>query len=177
MGTTKTEHWIESALQAMAFWMGYEKELFPSYDLPELALGAEFCRLLRHFAPKELKIKAEQNYGELLGIKSNDRADIAIFNKENDNCEYIIEIKRNGSHSIIKKDIQRLQQTKKKLPNAKQYSVVFSEKRLKDFVKEDGTANKQDANGKNYRVRRVCKAAPSFRSEKNSFYAILIEIL
>ena len=169
MGTTKTEHWIESALQAMAFWMGYEKELFPSYDLPELAL--------RHFAPKELKIKAEQNYGELLGIKSNDRADIAIFNKENDNCEYIIEIKRNGSHSIIKKDIQRLQQTKKKLPNAKQYSVVFSEKRLKDFVKEDGTANNQDANGKNYRVRRVCKAAPSFRSAKKSFYAILIEIL
>jgi hypothetical protein len=44
--TKKNPSWVEPALQGLAFWLGYRKQLFRHHDLPEGALVAELSTIM-----------------------------------------------------------------------------------------------------------------------------------
>ncbi len=180
--TVKLDSWIEKALQTMCYWMGYEKMLFPSQVLPELALGTEFSKLLKLFAPKDVRILRECSYSK----DKKQKVDIAIVDVDKvelvkkgnlKQCGYAIELKRYASLKQIEKDVERLRGLKRNNPEVKTYSVIFTDKYSKDFLNANGEANRKlSKDNSHLRVARVCKVTKSFRKKSKSYFAILVEI-
>ena len=179
--TVKLDSWMEKTLQTMCYWMGYEKMLFPSQVLPELALGTEFSKLLKLFAPKELKILRECPYSK----DKKQKVDIAIVDKDKvelakkghlKQCKYAIELKRYATLKQIEKDVERLRGLKRKNSEVKTYSVIFTDKYSKDFLNVNGEAKRNLSEKMHLRVARVCKVAKSFRKGAKAYFAILVEV-
>ena len=91
-------------------------------------------------------------------------------------CRYAIELKRYASLKQIEKDVERLRDLKRKNPEVKTYSVIFTDKYSKDFLNVNGEAKRNLPEKTHLRVARVCKVAKSFRKGAKAYYAILVEI-
>ena len=162
--TAKLNLWMEKALQTICYWMGYENMLFPSKILPELALGTEFSKLLKLFAPKDVRVLRECPYSK----DKKQKVDIAIADVDKvesakkgnlNQCKYAIELKCYASFKQIAKDVEKLRGLKRENSKIKTYSVMFTDKYSKDFLNGNGEANRT-----------------SFRKRMKAYFAILVEI-
>ena len=180
--TAKLDSWIEKALQTVCYWMGYENMLFPTKVLPELALGTEFSKLLKNFAPKDVRILRECPYSkdkkQRVDIAIVDAGKVELAKKGNlSECKYAIELKCHASLKQIAKDVKKLGDIKRKNPDMKTYSVMFTDKYSKDFLNDNGEANRNlPEKYSHLRVARVCKVTESFRKRMKAYFAILVEI-
>ena len=194
--------WAEATLQGLAYWVGYSRTRFRFGLLPEAALVVEACALIHANVSSECCVLTEPRYRKLLGPAKRprngwklERVDLAVVrrkagNEKKGSCHYrlreMIEVKRaSAGHKDIVQDLSRLRRA---LLTAEQevraYLIVVTQRKRKKLdwlIRRDGTA----VRGKNplsggdgyYRVRRVCKAAPSFESKSSAYYACLVEVL
>ena len=190
-----TPNWCNRALQGLVYWIGHRRAMFDGQDLTEGALVAEACNLI-YTNLRDENLLCEVQYSKLLpknlpdcfGQKS--RADLVIVAARNgdqakdsvDHASAVIEVKRSsGGGKNIDKDIRRLAALKAARPDVRAFLFVVSEAELPDrFVSNNGTAKrgKHRIEGINshYRIRRVCKAAHSFRKKEFAHYACVIEV-
>ena len=181
--------WIKSALQGLAFWVGYKKELYPHYHLTEGAIVGELTSLIHSKLDKDEKLMCERMYSTILDKldeSSNDmrRLDLAIVYKNEDSLKYAIEVKRgDSSNKLIDEDFNRLYEIKQSNPEVGCYLILVCEsKKHKRFINENGTAithlhTKEPENSYKLNVRRVCKATSTFKIRTTTaHYVCLIEV-
>lgn len=77
--TKKIPSWAEPALQGLAFWLGYRKQLFRHHDLPEGALVAELYTLLYAHIGQDEILECEYPYSGLIADPDLSRVDIALL--------------------------------------------------------------------------------------------------
>jgi hypothetical protein len=74
--------WAKTALQGLAFWIGYKRALYREYPLSEGALISELRSLIQANLPDDLFLKCEITYNKLArSIAGRTRADIVVANK------------------------------------------------------------------------------------------------
>lgn len=190
--------WVTTALQGLAFWIGYRRALYRGYPLSEGALVSELRGLLHSNLPDELFLKCEIAYSHLVKkrprpepISGRTRADIVIANKiesktKNNklilNPKYVIEFKRSKAPTReINKDLQRLAAFKSTNSDARAFLFVLSEADRNDrFVDERGKSRLGAQNIPNstgtFRVRRTLRAAPAYTKRDSANYASIIEV-
>jgi hypothetical protein len=193
--------WGERALQGLAFWIGHRRAMFEGYPLPEAALVAEACVLLRSALHSDKVLLCERMYRNLLPangkrkvLKKRDRVDLTIANREigsaqkgelTQHIEYIIEVKRaSAPWPLIQKDMRRLHEALTLAGNSATMRallfVVSEAARPERLVTENGDSMKKphkidDCDGY-YLVRRTCKASSRFETVNEAHYASLIEV-
>ncbi len=173
--------WANPLLQGLTFWIGYKKQQYRHYPLSEGALIGEAVNLIYSNIALPEKLKCEVMYKDLqpsVSSLKNRRADIIISDAEN--TKYVIEVKREqSSKTKIKEDLIKLAEAKKSMPNTRCFLLLVSQrKRPEKYVKEDGDGVDGKIVEENYslRVRRVCKAASTFKNSNSANYACLIEV-
>ena len=187
--------WCESTLQGLAFWMGYRQQCYGHHSLTEGAINTAFTELLfAHTA--NVDVRCEKQYKKFLPqkklgplITSESRADIVLLCPKPgtgkihiDQAQIVIEIKRySSSAQLINDDINRLSEAIGTAPYPlRGFLLVTSQgKRPRRYTNKKGVAKThilQTCQGVSYKVRRVCKAAGSFRLKENAHYVCLIEI-
>ena len=200
----KLPGWCNRALQGLAYWIGHRRALYAGQPLTEGAIVAEACNLIYTCLHDNEELLCEVQYSRLirgplpacLGDKS--RADLVIVKgaekvkkKAPDNIQdhisVVIEVKRGPVtkkriSEDLEEDLERLAAFKQRRPNARAFLLLASEAKLPElFVSNDGTAklglHHPTGTSYHYRVRRVCKAAHSFRRNKFAHYACIIEVL
>ncbi len=174
----KLPPWTESAMQALAFWVGYKREFFPHYHLQEAAVVSQLLDILYAKVPEAVKVVAEAP----VYTGHTSRADIVL--RMNENVTHIIEVKNeHKGYSLSKKlviqDMKRLKIYKDEHPQVSCYLLLVSQSKLpKLFVSREGLAKTIEKNALPVAcsVRRVCKAAASFKRPSNAYYVSLVEI-
>lgn len=159
-------------LQVLAHWISYQHDLYPFYQIPELAIKAELSRLLYH------KINSHKIHNEFSYKKWNCDlkllADIYLESKESTSKNIVIELKRYNSR-FISEDIKKLK--KIKCGNIQKYLVITVEKKFpKEFITNNLLAIKKLPDKyKGAKIKRVLK---SLSSNKTKFgnYVILLEV-
>lgn len=189
-------NWCNRALQGLVYWIGHRRAMFDGHHLTEGALVAETCNLIYTSLHDDEDLLCEVQYSKLLPERLPDcfgkksMADLVIVGASNgdqakeslDYASAVIEVKRASVWSKdIDKDIRRLAALKAEKPNVRAFLFLVSEAKLPDrFVSNNGTAKlgKHRIEGINshYCVRRVCKAAHSFRKKEFAHYACVIEV-
>jgi hypothetical protein len=190
-------HWIEPALQGIAYWIGHRRCIWPHHPLPEAALVAEVCNLISAHLPDSLRLECEVTYKKLLTANplldtasELARADLVIFEKlGEDGAEkvprFVIEVKRAGisgaSKERIDDDLRRLSEARSKIDGLRAFLFVIAERKLPiRFITDEGTArlgvHKIEGCSGSFRVRRVLKAAHSFEKNEHAHYACAIEV-
>jgi hypothetical protein len=179
--------WLETALQGLTYWIGHRRCLYRDYPLAEAALVAELCNLIHAHLPDGFRLACEEQYSKLIQRKMPDclpkqsRADLVIYEKVSgeDRPRIVIEVKRaKAPINQIDADIERLIAVRSALPDVTTYLIVVAEaERPKRFVSESGKAIRkhQDIGDGRFEVRRVLKAAHTFKEPKHCQYACLIE--
>jgi len=176
------QNYIEDSLQALAFWVGYQHQVYRHHDLPEGAIVAELARLIDGKIKNGTHIHLEKMYRELDENgewKIKERVDIALIKDKH--VLAMIEVKKASfSRKIIEKDIAALSEFKKKNPNVLTFVVVVSQaKRPKDWINEKGNVIGkvvQTSDGHQYKPIRALKSAHSFMSIKKANFCCLIEV-
>jgi len=191
--------WLTSPMQALAFWVAYQHNVYRHHDLPEGAIVAEFTRLLDSEFGRELRVVREPLYRDLLapvGENWHDasRCDLAVMGQGSGGrpgaVEAAVEVKRaNVADSVIEGDLLALHQLKVADPSIRAFLLLVAQANLpRRWVSHLGTANPDgvsftlvESGGKEHevrvRVRRVAKAAHSFRSIHTATYCCLLEVL
>jgi hypothetical protein len=164
------------SLQALAYWLGYEHELFPFKHLTELAIASELSRLISISASRNYDVFVEYKYKDICeGFQNNYMADIYLKSKNINNNNIVIEIKRYLPKQIVK-DIEKIR--KLDCDRVSKYLLICSEMKFpSDFVDNDFNA-KRHIDSKKYpkcNVKRVLKALKS-KKVKNSNFVILIKV-
>ena len=182
MKRNKLPSWVDSTLEGLAYWLGYNHELFHQYPLTEGAITAEVLRLIsrRLKGPEavDCEVMIKNMIGNGLGF-NQERVDIVI--KSEGVIVAAIEVKRyQTTKAMIDSDLHRLSEIKKNAPDISCFLLLASEKRRpKEFVNDSGESmNKLDKEYPfNVAVRRVCKAGSSFRNFDTANYACLLEVM
>jgi len=191
--------WLTSPMQALAFWVAYQHNVYRHHDLPEGAIVAEFTRLLDSEFGRQLRVVREPLYRDLLapvGENWHDasRCDLAVMGKGGGGrpgaVEAALEVKRaNVADAVIEGDLLALHQLKVADPSIRTFLLLVAQAHLpRRWVSHLGTANADgvsftvvESGGKEHevrvRVRRVAKAAHSFRSIHTATYCCLLEVL
>jgi len=171
-----TPEWLARAMQGVTYWVGHRRSLYHHYPLGESALIAEFCNLLFANIGKSERLVCEVPHSSILKIKpkmvvtDRTRADLVIFGGHLPESppSHVFEIKRASAPAAqIKKDLLRLLEVKRQLPEVSAFLVVISEaNRLDAYVDEDGKSRLgrraiPGADG-TYRVRLTKKAAHAY---------------
>lgn len=190
-----------TALQGLAFWIGYRREIYPHHDLGEAALVAELCGLLTAHCAPDQRVLCERQYSELARARSKEqfgdtRADIVIASatrrqgkaaivKPDRGPLTVFEVKRHGaSPAAIVADLRRLSALKAMRRASRCFLVVASQGQLpRAYVSPEtgtsiGAIHYTLASGerRTARIRRVCKAGASFTSLKAAHYVCLLEV-
>jgi hypothetical protein len=191
---TPTPKWIDRSMQGIAYWIGHRRALYSGYSLGESALVAELCNMIYTHIPSDHVLRCEVQYTELLGrsvetsvLSAKARADIVIGKRlgkrrEGSSPQVIIEVKRaSASNAQIDNDLRRLAAVKLHNSDLATYLAVIAEaERPKRFVNDDGEATSGiyliPGTKQLYRVRRVFKAAASFKNKNRAQFACLVEV-
>jgi hypothetical protein len=179
--TNKNPSWVEPALQGLAFWLGYRKQLFRHHDLPEGALVAELSSIMYGHIGQDEKLECEFPYSDLIADPDLSRVDIALL--RDDIPHTFIEVKRGKAATrLIEDDIQKLARVKEASPAIRCFLIIGSQGKLPSrFVnRETGRAIKgiqETSDGIRYKVTRVCKAAASFEKKETAMYVCLVEVM
>ena len=190
-----TPRWVDRALQGITYWIGHRRALYSGYALGESALVAEMCNMIyAHLSSSQHLLRCEVQYTELVNgpvttttLTAKARADIVVSKKINGKREgatpqYVIEVKRaSASNKQIDNDLRRLAIVKRQHPSLTTYLIVIAEAdRPKRFVDANGSASPHiyriPDTAQLYRVRRVFKAAQTFKNPERAQYACLIEV-
>lgn len=191
--------WLNQALQTLAFWVAYQNEVYRHHLLPEGAIVAEFTRLIDARIGSDMAVIREPLYRDLLPEgaekwKRASRADLATKRRSSEStpsfCETLIEVKRaTTAFNVINEDIVELSRFRTAHPQVRVFLVVVAQASLpRRWVGPNGMAAAETESlsvsletGEmlevRYRVRRVAKAAASFKSMNNATYCCLIEVL
>lgn len=191
--------WLTSPLQALAFWVAYQHVVYRHHLLPEGAIVAEFTRLLDANLDGECVVVREPMYRTLATAAEGhwaDRArcDLAVRRKgvgqQHGAVLAAIEVKRAGTaDAVIDADLVALHQLKRIDPSIRAFLVLASQASWpRRWVTFDGLAPRETeiisvpVSGKpdnevRVRVRRVTKAAGSFKSIFKASYCCLLEVL
>lgn len=186
--------WLESAGQALAFWIGYQHQRYRHHYLPEGAIVAELSALIYGETSDNFLVHREILYKNIskAGKWMRDiRADLAVTeiatssqNQENT----IVEVKRADKIDEIRMDLVRLSYFKTDNPSAHTFLLIASQNHRPDeWVLQNGEAergiqqikvlDKKKEITVNYAVRRSIKAATSFRKREFAHYCVIIEVL
>jgi hypothetical protein len=191
--------WLTSPMQALAFWVGFQHCVYRHHLLPEGAIVAEFTRLVDAEIGLQRIVVREPMYRDLLAPvganwHDNSRCDLAIrgkgAGKQQGPVEAVVEVKRaSAPDSVIDSDLVALHQLKRADPSIRAFLLLVAQANWpRRWVSHLGTANPDgesfkvvDSGGReqevNARVRRVTKAAHSFRSIYTASYSCLVEVL
>ena len=180
------------ALQGLAFWIGYKRQLYHFYDIREGEIVGELFTLLQAHLYDTQRLNGEVMYKDIVkGWKQKDktdgqqRVDIIISSKQDhekfsymDDAECIIEVKRNqASTSKIKEDFQRIARclSLTKNRNLKGYVILVSHTgRPNAFVDSKGKAKRDNKSDMSiagmpdylWHVKKVFKAVDKFYAYK-----------
>lgn len=191
--------WTTTALQGLAFWIGYKRALYSEYPLSEGALVTELRSLIYANLAENQVLACEVTYAKLVG-KSKDRptiiggsvrADMVVGRLEPSRtdasktvrkAEVVMEFKRARAPAAqITKDMQRLAAVVQMKPTIRAFLLVLSEADRNDrFVTSDGASIKGEhkileSSGR-FRVRRTLKAAPAYNNKDSANYASIVEV-
>ena len=190
---------LESALQGLAFWVGYRRAYFHDYPLAEAAIIAESCNLIQAKITPDQRLCPEVLYRRLANTTGTKelsnlwRADLAILDA---NCpdpyqenvwgavQFIFEVKRAKAPTAeIDQDLRRLFHFKKICrPGARAFLIVASEAKLPNrFVDPEKGESKLHAHNIPgttgvYHVRRTVKAASSFKKKETAHFVCICEV-
>lgn len=191
--------WTTTALQGLAFWIGYKRALYSEYPLSEGALVTELRSLIYANLAENQVLACEVAYAKLVG-KSKDRpsiiggsvrADLVVGRLEPSSAdgsktlrkaEVVMEFKRARAPTAqITKDMQRLAAVVQAKPTVRAFLIVLSEAdRIDRFVTAAGTSVKGEhkipGSSGWFRVRRTLKAAPAYNDRDSANYASIVEI-
>lgn len=173
--------WVEPALQGLAFWLGYRKQLFRHHDLPEGALVAELSTLMYAHIGQDEILECEYPYSGLIGDPDLSRVDIALLRENLPHT--FIEVKRGkAATKLIEGDITKLARIRELNPEIRCFLIIGSQGKLpvKFVDRETGRAIKgihETSDGVRYKVTRVCKAAASFEKKETAMYVCLVEVM
>lgn len=173
--------WVESALQGLAFWMGYRKQLYRHHPLPEGAMVAELAAIMSANLREGDRLACEYLYSKATDAEDRSLVDIAILKEEVPHT--FIEVKRgNAWIRLLEKDMLKLWRVKSAVPSARCFLIIGSQGNLPGrFVdKETGNAIKgmfMTSDDVRYKVVRVCKAASSFNKKSSAMYSCLLEVM
>lgn len=165
---------LDSACQALAFWLGYQEARSSRHPIREIAVVTELLALLdANIASKQYMVHCETPWRVLVPTSSQDgnmsmkRSDITIA-KENV-THLAIEVKKNegritqtASAAWIK-DLSKLCELKMLREEIAIRLILVSNHTLpKEWITPTGRAARQifEANGVKYRLRRILKALP-----------------
>lgn len=191
--------WLTLPMQALAFWVGYQHCVYRHHDLPEGAIVAEFTRLVDAEIGLQRVVVREPMYRDLLAPvgaawRDASRCDLAVrvkgAGKQQGPAEAVVEVKRgSASDAVIDADLLALDQLKKADSRIRAFLLLVAQANWpRRWVSHLGTANRDaesftvvDSCGEEQevkvRVRRVTKAAQSFRSIHTASYCCLLEVL
>jgi len=182
MKRNKLPNWVDSTLEGLAYWLGYNHELFHQYPLSEGAITAEVLRLISRKLEGPERVDCEVMIKNIIGNGlgfNQERVDIVIKNEGI--IIAAIEVKRyQATRAMIDSDLHRLSEIKRNTPDISCFLLLASEKkRPKEFVNESGESIKKLEMDYPFKVavRRVCKAGSSFRNYDAANYACLIEVM
>lgn len=186
----KIPSYLDKPMQALAYWIGYEKSRYGGYKLTELPLVAEFARLVHASLNDARCVRCEVPYKNLFrkGASSkimNQRADLCILERVSRTPVCVIEAKLfNSCKKRREDDLLRLLSLKKEKKEVRTFLLVFSEG---EIPVEYMNANKTGASAKRfpldqdwcYKVRRIVKASECLTDSKlkNGHYVCLLEIV
>lgn len=184
--------WFQPALQGMTYWIGHRRQFYCGYPIGESAFVAEFCNLIQsNLRIPELRLRCEVKFSELLRCELGEdsvlteraRADLVVEKKLKDETTrpcHIIEVKRGQAlNSAVKKDLMRLVEVKRHIPDSRAFLVLVSEKgRPKKYVNEKGNAirGRHSLDGGYFMVRRACMATTSVSRSDTAHYACVMEV-
>ena len=176
--------WVAPVMQALAYWIGYKKELYRHHLLNEGAIVAELASLINANKSEGDVVKCEQYYDQIDGIKDTKiRADISIL--RDNKIHTVIEVKREEAGNVlIENDVLKLLSIKERHPKVKCYQIIVAQgKKPRKYVSDKGVSNKIEYAivDTEYCTKaiRVCKSNSSFKDEspKKANYVCLIEVV
>ena len=179
--TKKNPYWVEPALQGLAFWLGYRKQLYRHHDLPEGALVAELSSIMYGHIVQDEKLECEFPYSDLIADPDLTRVDIALL--RDDIPHTFIEVKRGkASTRFIEDDIKKLARVKEANPAIRCFLIIGSQGKLPYRFVDSKTGKairgvQETSDGVLYKVTRVCKAAASFEKKETAMYVCLVEVV
>jgi hypothetical protein len=147
----------------------------------EGAIVAESQNLIYSRLEKGQKLYCEYSYNNLINIKSENRADLVITEK--DKPSVIIEVKRiEAGMSLIYRDFEKLLVLKSGDKNLKCFVLLVCQQKIpQKFVRSDGNSYKGKINVRSIDVKvlRTCKSTNSFKKEaiSKANYVSLIEVI
>ena len=192
--------WLRDPLQSLAFWVAYQHQVYRHHPLPEGAIVAELTRLVDAELASERSLVREVMYREIAsqagaGWGDGSRCDMAVLRTGADDepgeFEAAIEVKRSwAAESVLDEDLIALHQLRQANPGIRAFLVIVSQAGLPSrWVSHLGTANRavdplkfSETCGEasqseiRLRVRRVAKAAHSFKLIDKATYCCLIEV-
>ena len=187
---------LATALQGLAYWMGYRASYFHSYPLAEAALVTEACNLIQSNLNENQVLRPEVLYRRLANMDTKaagrKRADLSILSAGSpdpykhevfDHVQAVIEFKRGStSEALVNDDLKRLLLFKRSCNrSARAFLVVASEGALPDrFVEDEGVSrlHPHPIPGTKgiYHVRRTVKASPTFAKTNSAHYVCIVEV-
>jgi hypothetical protein len=173
--------WVDPALQGLAYWMGYRKQLYRHHLLPEGAMVAELATIINGNLGKGERLECEYLYSKATDADDRSLVDIAIL--KDDVPHTFIEVKRGDAWiRLLEKDMLKLLRVKSAFPSIRCYLIIGSQGLMPGrFVdSKKGIAIKGLSMTRDdvvYKVLRVCKAAPSFNKMNSAMYSCLLEVL
>ena len=191
--------WLPEAIQSLAFWVAYQHQIYRHHRLPEGAIVAELTRLVDAEVGRDLIVLREPLYRTFPGADRDvwpdlSRADLAVRRKgdgkEPGAVEAVIEVKRAASAAReIDRDIAALHQLRASNPAIRTFVLLVSQAGWpRRWVNVNGNARRdvetvrhRTADGVEVeialRVRRVTKAAHSFKSIDKASFCCLVEVM
>jgi hypothetical protein len=191
--------WALTAIQGLAFWIGYKRSLYRDYPMSEGALVTELRSLIHANLSDRYRLVCEVGYAKLVKagvsrptiIAGKARADLVI-EKDVESRQApgtmisvpfaVMEFKRAGAPAAqIMKDLQRLAALKSVRPSVRVFLLVLSDSaRNGKFVTEAGISrgglHRIDGARGYYKVRRTLKAAPAYTNKEIANYACIVEV-
>lgn len=171
---------FEPSFQALAYWLGYMKQLYRHHPLKEGAIIGEAAHLLNANIDNNEYLKCEFTY-KMLGIKRTGNQKLDLLISEGKKALYAIEVKRKESpKKRIEEDFKRLAKLKSFNKKIKCYLLLVSQSsRPRIYVNVNGERKygEMKKNGVIIRVRRVWKSMVSFKGIDKANYVCLIEVL
>jgi len=164
---------LDRTLQGLAYWMAYkyEKNIIHLKEPDIVSITAD----LLNARLSNCYIKSEVDYSSLNNALPKQYADLAIFSRNDNKCNCLIEFKlSSNTNGGYKKDVQKLKKVKKLIPDINclviiAYSKSCTLKVPKLLVTTEGKAKRgiiKDVKGVNVKVRRVCNALASKSANK-----------
>jgi hypothetical protein len=188
---------IHDPMQALAYWLGYERQRYRFYDIREIAIVNELVHLFRASIKDGLHVDCEVPYSSFSKswISKREKVDMAIWshekNSKNKKYQAIIEVKRFASgNKAIENDIFRIHKAINENKDLSGFIIACSPGTI-PVAKKIAWINNQlkasrkiliTSEGKKYRIRRIVHAYPTLSAKDKKppatcFHVALVEVL